>query len=229
MTSRFPGWLRGTPLERYVLHFEHAIETAVAGFSGELAAGARVLDAGAGEGRYAHHFARHRYTGVDLGVGDAAWDYRGLHAIADLGALPFAASTFDACLNIVTLEHIAEPLQALREMERVLKPGGRLLLVVPHEWEVHQAPHDYFRFTRHGIGRLLDAAGFRGARIEPVGGYFRLLARRLLNGLQFFRWPWLPLAALYLVPPALVAPLFDRLDRNRDFTLGYLCTAQKHS
>lgn len=229
MTSRFPRWLRGTPLERHVLHFEHSIETAVADFAAALPDGARVLDAGAGEVRHARHFPRQRYVGVDLGVGDAAWNYTRLDAIADLAALPFPASSFDACLNIVTLEHIAEPLAALREIGRVLVPGGRLLLVVPHEWEVHQAPNDYFRFTRYGVEHLLRAAGFGEIRIEPAGGYFRLLSRRLLNGLRFFGWPWRPLAAVFLAPPALLLPLLDRLDRDRDFTLGYLCTAQKRS
>jgi SAM-dependent methyltransferase len=229
VTSRFPHWLRGTPLERHVLHFEHAIETAVAGFAAGLPPGARVLDAGAGEGRYSGHFGRQRYVGVDLGVGDPAWNYARLDAIADLAALPFAAASFDASLNIVTLEHVADPLAALREIGRVLAPGGRLLLVAPHEWEVHQAPHDYFRFTRHGIEHLLAAAGFDEARIEPVGGYFRLLSRRLLNGLRFFRWPWWPVAAALLAPPALVLPLLDGLDRDPDFTLGYICTAQKRS
>ena len=106
---------------------------------------------------------------------------------------------------------------------------GYLLLIVPHEWEVHQAPHDYFRYTRHGVEYLLGKAGFVEWTIEPVGGYFRLLARRLLNGLQFFPGPWFFLAALFLVPPALVLPWFDSLDHERNFTLGYICTAKKRS
>ena len=67
--------------------------------------------------------------------------------------------------------------------------------------------------------------------IRPAGGYFRLLARRLLNGLQFFtggmRWVFFFPAALFLAPPALLLPLFDFLDRDRNFTLGYICTARR--
>ena len=70
-------------------------------------------------------------------------------------------------------------------------------------------------------------------RIKPVGGYFRLLSRRLLNGLQFFTggWRWLLFlpAAILLGPPALLLPLLDGLDRERNFTLGYICTAKKSS
>lgn len=217
------------PLRRSILHFETAIEDAVRRFAGSLRPGACVLDAGAGEGNYAHHFAGQRYVGVDLGIGDSAWDYSRLDAVADLTALPFSSACFEACLNIVTLEHVLEPGCVLRELARVLVPGGRLLLVVPHEWEEHQTPHDYFRYTRYGIAYLLDQAGFLDIVIEPVGGFFRLLSRRLFNALQFFPGLAFPLAALFFAPPALVLPLLDPLDRKRNFTLGYICTARKSS
>jgi SAM-dependent methyltransferase len=218
-------------LRRHVLHFESAITDAVATFAEKLPAGARVLDAGAGETQYAPFFAHHRYCGVDLGVGDAAWNYRRLDVLADLSALPFREDCFDACLNIVTLEHVREPGRVLREISRTLRPGGLFLLVVPHEWEVHQAPHDYFRYTRYGLEYLLSNADLRHLEIRAVGGYFRLLARRMLNGLQFCgggpRWLFFLPAALLLVPPALVLPALDFLDRERNFTLGYVCTARK--
>lgn len=221
---RLPRFLR-----RHVLHFESAIDDSLEQFSAGLASGARVLDAGAGERVHARYFGRQRYIGVDLAVGDAGWNYGKLDAIADLTALPFPGGCFEACINIVTLEHVSEPGCALRELERTLAPGGRLLMIVPHEWEVHQSPHDYFRYTRHGIAYLLGKAGFSEYTIEPVGGYFRLLSRRLLNGLQFFRGPWFFVAAIFLAPPALVLPWFDSLDRERNFTLGYICIARKRS
>ena len=218
------------PLKRHILHFEVEIDDAVAAFAGALPAGARVLDAGAGEGKYARHFARHRYCGVDLAVGDAAWDYSRLHAIADLTALPFRDRVFDAALHIVTIEHLREPAAALREIARTLAPGALLLVAAPHQWEVHQAPHDYFRYTRFGLAHLLEKAGYELVDMRAAGGYFRLLARRLLNGLQFFskgmRRLWFLPAALLVVPPALILPWLDFLDRERNFTLGYICVAR---
>ena len=224
--QRLPAFLR-----RHILHFEAAIDDALASFAAHLHRGDRILDAGAGEGRHARYFPAARYCGVDLAVGDAAWNYRGLDAIADLAALPFRDGAFAACINIVTLEHVREPHRVVRELARTLGPGGRILLVVPHEWEVHQAPHDYFRYTRHGARHLLEQAGFEKIEISPAGGYFRLLARRMLNGLQFFaggaRWILFLPAAILLVPPALVLPFFDSLDKERNFTLGYICTAER--
>lgn len=219
-------------LRRYLLHFEAEIERAVEGFAKTLPAGARVLDAGAGEARHAEYFTGPdakgaRYVAFDLAVGDAEWDYSKLDAVGDLAALPFRDGAFEAALNIVTLEHVAEPKQVLREIARVLSPGGRLLLIVPHEWEVHQSPHDYFRYTRHGVEYLANQAGLQVERCEAVGGYFRLMSRRWLNGLQFFPGLLFPLAAMLMAPLALVLPLFDGLDTRRDFTLGYVALLKK--
>ncbi len=226
---RYGGLQRFLPsfVRKHVLHFETLIDRAVAAFAERLPDGAAVLDAGAGEGKYAGYFKRHRYCGVDLAVGDAKWNYAELDAVADLLLLPFPDGAFDACLSVVTLEHVRDPGASLREAARVLKRGGEILLVVPQDWEVHQAPHDYFRFTRYGVQHLLQRAGFTEIVIQPGGGYFRLIGHRLLNGLQFFPPVLLLPAALFLVPPALVLPLFDFLDRERNFTLGYICTARK--
>jgi SAM-dependent methyltransferase len=225
------AYLLPRPLRRHILHFEVMIEEGVERFATGLPAGARVLDAGAGEGQYAHHFGRQRYCGVDLAVGDSGWDYSRLDAVADLSSLPFGEATFDAALHIVTIEHLREPACALAEIARTLAPGGLLLIAAPHEWEVHQAPHDYFRYTRYGLQHLLEKSGYEVLEMQPAGGYFRLLARRLLNGLQFFtggvRWLCFVPAAILLVPPALILPWLDFLDRDRNFTLGYLCTARK--
>jgi SAM-dependent methyltransferase len=222
--SLLPG-----PLARYVMHFEAAIEQAVSDFAKSLPPGARVLDAGAGEGSYKAHFTAQRYIGLDLGVGDSGWDYSRLDALGDLSVLPFRDNVFDASLNVVTLEHVKEPGRVLSELARTLAPGGRLLLIAPHEWEEHQQPHDFYRYTRYGLEYLMCQAGFASMDIQPVGGFFRLLSRRMLNALQFFPGPIMLVAAIFFVPPALVLPLFDALDRRRNFTLGYICSARKLS
>jgi SAM-dependent methyltransferase len=221
---RMPKALRVMPefLQRYVLDFEARIEDAVRQFAAELPPGARVLDAGAGEAQYSPFFISHRYIGVDLGIGDAAWSYDGLDAIAALEHLPFPDATFDAALNIVTLEHVREPKQVLTEIARVLKPGGRLLLVTPLEWEEHQQPHDYYRYTRYGLRYLLESAGLTIETITPAGGLFRLLSRRLFAAAQTA-----PILLPLFAPLALLTPLFDRFDANKSFTPGHIALARR--
>lgn len=212
---------------RYVMHFEAAIEDAVEKFARSLPEKARLLDAGAGEGNYKHYFAAQRYCGLDLGIGDREWNYSTLDVIGDLSGMPFRDATFEGCLNVVTLEHVKDPARVIREIGRALAPGGRFLLIVPFEWEEHQQPHDYFRFTRFGLAYMLDQAGFGEVLITPVGGFFRMMSRRMLSALQFFPGLSIFIGAILFVPPALLLPLLEPLDRRQNFTLGYICSARK--
>ena len=163
------------PLRRYVQHFEARIEDAVEAFAARVNPRARVLDAGAGEGNYKHHFdGRIRYCGLDLAVGDAAWNYSRLDVVGDLMHLPFRDATFDACLNVVTLEHVPEPGRVVQELARTLAPGGRLLLIAPHEWE--GAPGAARLFPLHALRAPIFAGASRadpdrdraGGRIFPA-------------------------------------------------------------
>ncbi|MEP7358089.1 MAG: class I SAM-dependent methyltransferase, partial [Anaerolineales bacterium] len=201
-------------------------------------AGSRLLDAGAGDGRFQAEFAHTRYTGVDLAVGDVATDYSGLDAICTLTGLPFSSAAFDAALCTQVLEHVPEPLQVLQEIYRVLRPGGRLFLSAPQSWHQHQKPHDYFRYTSFGLRYLFQRAGFVVESIEPMGGYFWFLAFQLQN-MNFWlfprdmpgrRWTW-PLrvfnAVVFQVLASLVLFYLDHFDRVKDETFGYVCVAAK--
>ena len=141
--------------------------------------------------------------------------------------LPLKSEICTHAMIAFGIRNVQERSRAFAELNRVLKPGGVLLLIAPHEWEVHQSPHDYFRYTRHGIQYLLDEAGLRLEDIAPAGGYFRLMSRRLLTGLQFFPGVLKLPAALVLAPLALVMPLLEPLDHDKNFTLGYRCLARK--
>lgn len=223
-------------LPRFIIRaldpFEARIADEIGRFAAALAPRSLVLDAGAGEARHRTPFTRHQYVAVDNAQGDAAWNYSALDVIADLDRLPLSSGAFDAAINIVVLEHMREPVAALMEIGRVLRPGGRLLVVAPQEWEIHQAPHDYYRYTRFGLTYVLERSGFHVQRLEPIGGFFWLMARRSVNLLGFFqggiKWLiFLLLAPVFGLILPLVFYLADRLDRSCDFTLGYVCEAER--
>jgi SAM-dependent methyltransferase len=78
-----------------------------------------------------------------------------VHAVADAYRLPFGDEAFDVVLCAEVLEHMHTPALALREMRRVLKADGKLLLTTPFAYPIHYAPADYYRFTRFGLMHLL--------------------------------------------------------------------------
>jgi len=111
----------------------------------------------------------------------------------DALALPFASGSAGTVLSTNVLEHVTDPLQALEEAARVLQPGCHLILTVPHMWPLHDEPHDYFRYTPHGLRHLCTAAGLEVVRLEALGGfwitvttfasyYLSLVARKLRGG-----------------------------------------------
>lgn len=202
--------------------------------------GARVLDAGSGEGRYQHYFTHTNYIGVDLAVGDDTWDYSALDTVGNLRRLPFQDNSFDAAVCVQTMEHVNQPFEVSAEIGRVLKPGGYYYLSAPMNWHQHQKPHDYFRYTSFGMQTLLENSGLRVVEMRPWGGYFWFLSFNLqllhywlfpkrANRLhQLLQTPWQLLFQLifFLLLPI---PLYylDRLDKQKDATLGWVCIATK--
>ena len=212
--------------------FEALVSERLAGFAKEIMDGSLILDAGAGECRYASLFKAHRYVAIDSSVGDATWDYSMLDVIGDLEKIPIRTDAFDAVVSVVVLEHTRRPQQVIDEMARVMRPQGKLFLVVPNQWEVHQPPNDFFRFTNYGVTHLLTVGGLRVLKVEPVGGFFWMMSRRCVNALTFFqsgiKWPIFLILAPFL---GLLFPVLlyfaDALDQRRDFTLGYICIGEK--
>lgn len=217
-------------LPRYLLDrldpFQAAIEAEARGAAARTRDGELVLDAGAGESRHKAYFTHGCYIALDARWGDAAWDYSRLDVCADLGSLPFRDGSLDRIVCMVVLEHTPHPRQVLTEFARSLRAGGELFLVVPFLWEEHQTPHDYFRFTRHGVQSLMQGLPLRISLLEPVGGLFWVCARRCVNVLALFqggwRWPLFVLLAPFL---GFLFPMIfywlDGLDRARSFSLGF--------
>jgi len=208
----------------------------------ELPAGARVLDAGAGECLYRPLFAHAEYVGLDYAQGFEKLDFAQLDCLGSLLQLPLRDGAFAAVLSINVLEHVTEPRAAMREMARVLEPGGTLHLMAPQSVRVHYAPYDFYRFTEYGLRYLAEQAGLDVEEVSPEGGYWLLMGYQLTRatGYLFPNWrpwwlkvPFWPLEGLsklfFSVLFPLVTPLLDRLDRKRTYTLGHTVRARKPS
>jgi SAM-dependent methyltransferase len=212
--------------------FEAAVRNFVKDVAASTRSSALVLDAGAGECRFKPMFAHAAYVGVDFAQGDAGWDYSRLDAVGRLEQLPFKDGSFDRVLSIVVLEHTPEPGRVMHEFHRVMKDGATVHMVVPHMWEEHQRPYDFFRFTSSGIRFLMENAGLRVKRVQPVGGFFWQLSRRLMGVLAFtqrgWRWVLFPvLAPVFGLLLPICCYYLDYLDDDRAYTLGFICEGSK--
>lgn len=76
--------------------------------------------------------------------------------VGDAHELPFENASFSCILCSEVLEHLYDPRKAIAEMYRVLKPGGIVVLTTRFIFPVHDAPHDYFRFTPYGLRMLFE-------------------------------------------------------------------------
>lgn len=188
----------------------------------------RVLDAGAGRGAYRDLLLRHAdsYVGLDMAPS------RAMNVVGDAQQLPFADASFDTVFCSQVLEHVPQPWLALAEFRRVLKPGGKLILSVPHISWLHNEPHDYYRYTRHGLAFLLERAGLVPEQIEPAGGlvalFGHIFSTVLIN--TTFGVPLLHLLARGLNGLWVRGVVFmDRhLEKKKVFALNYSLWAKKH-
>jgi SAM-dependent methyltransferase len=166
------------------------LERFVTAASASLPAASLVLDAGAGICPYRKHFVSrgHRYESADFGAVEK--EYGQLTYQCRLEAIPVEANKYDLVLLSQVLEHIPEPRQVLRELYRVLRPGGSLWLTAPLYYREHEQPYDFYRYTRFGLQHLLTNAGFVIERLEELEGYSATVAHQMaLAGRRLPRRP----------------------------------------
>lgn len=194
-----------------------------------------LYDLGCGEAPFKPFFLCHAktYTGVDWAGS--------LHATkADIAAdlnqkLPIPDHVADSVVSISVLEHLSEPSMMLSEAFRILKPGGSILTQTPWQWMVHEAPHDFYRYSPYGLEHLFKKAGFINVKVEADGGFFstwflkfNYFTSRIIRGPKPLKMALLILfAPLWAVTQGL-AYLLDPLDNNPALEAsGYVVTGQK--
>jgi SAM-dependent methyltransferase len=145
-----------------------------------IAPGKLVLDVGAGDAPYRELFVHTHYLTNDWEESVHA-GARGADIVGSAAAISAESSTFDLVLCTEVLEHVPAPDEVLRECSRILRPGGRLALTVPLAWQLHELPHDYYRYTAAGIEHLLTQAGLVEIEVRPRNDAFTTLAQLMLD------------------------------------------------
>ncbi len=149
-----------------------------------------VLEVGCGDASFTADLANHfsRVTAIDISAGQIAENAKKFPGITfkqhDVSErFPFADGTFEVVWCSEVLEHLFDPSFALREMHRILKPNGRLMVTVPYHgrfknilialfnWDEHfvpSSPHIRF-YTNRSLSRITAAAGFHSIKVKTCG------------------------------------------------------------
>lgn len=131
-------------------------------------AGGRLLDLGCGNKPYESLYTP--LTTSDIGCDIIQSDRNRVDVICPVTELPFQDNEFDTVFCTQVLEHVYEHDKMMAEVNRVLKPGGTIILTVPFAWELHEEPYDFFRYTKHALKELFERSGFEIEYIKPNGG-----------------------------------------------------------
>ena len=221
----------------------------------------RLLDVGCGDKPYEAIFRPHvtDYIGVEhretfaltsASTPEAERGKQGPDVLYTGDRLPFPDHSFDTVLNVQVLEHTPRPAELVREMARVLKRDGLLILMAPFQFRLHEEPHDYFRYSPHGLRELCGRAGLEITHVAQQGSLWSLMGHKLNSYLAFRvaqmggmaqglgklghektsvarpRYWTLPLVAPSMLAVALGARVLDRLLFDPEETLGFLVLAR---
>lgn len=153
----------------------------------KIPAGLTILDAGAGESQFkkfcghlkyiAQDFGQYHGEG-DVGIQMGKWDNSKLDIVSDILAIPLPDHSVDAIMCTEVLEHIPDPIGAIREFGRLIKPGGYLLITAPFTSLTHFAPYHFASgLSRFFYERFLPENGFEITDLELNGNFFEFVAQ----------------------------------------------------
>jgi len=163
----------------------------------------KMLDFGCGSKPYQSLFTNiSEYIGVDYAGEGHSHENENIDVYYDGKKLPFPDNSFNSIFSSEVLEHIFNPDEILAELNRVLVPGGKILITCPFVWNEHEVPIDYARYTQFALSHLLEKHNFNIVKLDKAGDflsvihqlrimYFRDVYLEKANVLPIFLRRWL--------------------------------------
>jgi len=200
-----------------------------------------ILDFGCGEKPFEKLFSDcQKYEGIDFknysknkdlsgGVPDHYFSSDYLKSFS----INFSDNSFDNIVSFQVLEHHKNPEKMIKELWRILKPNGYLLLSVPFLGGIHEEPNDFQRFTKYGLIELFNKNNLKIIRIVNQGSIFStisMLFNEYLNNYSgkskknYFFGSLLFTPFLFL---SYVSLIMDLLFKSKHICFNYLILARK--
>lgn len=217
--------------------------------AGNISNGLKVLDIGAGgcphreKFNHCEYFTQDFVQLSDLQIQNQA-GYGEIDFVSDILDIPVPDESYDVILCTEVIEHIPDPISAIKEISRILKPGGTLLITAPLQSGLHQEPyHFYGGYTKYWYQKFLIENDFTDLSIEPNGSlhttYFALgltivksFLEEMVDSKSLSR-KLIALFSLIIFSPILLIlnPIFcyswESIFQQRGFTAGYHVSAKK--
>jgi SAM-dependent methyltransferase len=191
----------------------------------------RTLDVGCGTKPYEKYFASNEYTGLEIDT-TINREIKKADFFYDGNRFPFGDAEFDSIVSNQVFEHVFNPSSFLKEINRVTRVGGRILMTVPFVWDEHEQPYDFARYSSFGLNSVLSENGFKVIKHIKSVNDLRVIAQ-LLNGYLYKKTAPRPLlkqlVTIFIMFPVnffgiLVAKL---LPSNNDLYLDNIILAEK--
>ncbi|MBZ0246862.1 MAG: class I SAM-dependent methyltransferase [Cyclobacteriaceae bacterium] len=135
----------------------------------------RLLDFGCGEKPYLALFSVDEYLGLDIEKSGHTHKNSNVDAYYDGKIIPFDSEYFDSFFSSEVFEHVFNLPIILKEINRVVKSGGKLLITVPFAIHEHEEPFDFARYTTFGIKKILNENGFEILSIDKTNHYVEVI------------------------------------------------------
>ena len=155
----------------------------------KIPAGMTLLDAGAGESQFKKFCSHLNYVSQDFGQYDGSgavglqtgtWDNSKLDIVSDITSIPRPDASFDAIMCTEVLEHVPDAVATIKELHRLLKPGGYLLITAPFASLTHFAPYHFASgFNSFFYHHHLDPLGYEFVDEQKNGNYFEYIGQEV--------------------------------------------------
>lgn len=202
-------------------------------FSQKTGQAEKVLDVGAGLRPYEDLFQHCTYHSCDIenAFFELKHDY-----ICTSENIPVEDASYDKVLLIQVLEHIEYPIKTMKEVCRILKPGGMIYLSVPQGAGDHFSPYHFYNFTQFGLKSVLRDSGFEIDYHYRLDGIFTYVANRLakigpiLEESHANKWyclPFIKLVNWFFCFTGLLISKLNFLDKKRHYCIENIMWARK--